>query len=158
MTDIQINKKIIAKSIIISGGPISVYEWKLDSTIQTNNTNTFTIQPNTLIIGNHTINLRCQNYCGNWTSIITKDINIIKEINMAYTQTDVINVDSQNMNKIIKIIKKSTITLNIVDEADLPIKSAQVSIDEISSASNELGIATLKDVPYGNHNIVTTIT
>ena len=47
------------------GQTISTYEWLLDSTILSDNTNTIIIDTSSLNIGIHTLQLKAQNSCGN---------------------------------------------------------------------------------------------
>jgi len=154
---IEINKQIIVKVDVVSGGPISIYEWKLDEIIQTNNTDTFIIQPNTLIIGIHTIEFRGQNYCGNWSSEFVENINITEETNMTYIQTDPLNINQSTISTSIKLRRTSTVAVTVTDEANVPIVSAQVDIAGISGITDATGVATLLLIPYGTQTVTTTI-
>ncbi len=156
MTDIQINKKITAQVTVVSGGPISTFEWKLDNVIQSNYTDILTIPPSTLTLGNHTIKFRGQNYCGNWSSELIESINIIEEINM-YTQTDLLNVNAPTVATTVKLRRTSTVTVTLTDEADIPIPSVQVSVAGISGTTDALGVLILSAVPYGSQIVTTTL-
>lgn len=157
MIYIQINKQINCKTIVETGGPISTFEWKLDDILQANNTDSLIIQPNTLSLGLHTIKFRGQNYCGNWSSEIIENINIIEAINMAYTQTDTLNVNAPTVAATMKLRRISTVTITVTDEADVPIPSAQVTVAGISGTTNATGVVTLSAVPYGAQTVTTTI-
>jgi len=153
---IEINKQIIVKVSVVSGGPISIYEWKLDDIIQTN-TDTFIIQTNTLSIGIHTIKFRGQNYCGNWSSEFVENINITEETNMTYIQTDPLNIDQSTISTSVKLRRTSTVAVTVTDEANVPIVSAQVDIAGISGITDVTGVATLLLIPYGTQTVTTTI-
>jgi len=157
MVDIQINKQITAQSSVTSGGPIYIYEWKLDDIIQINNTDTFTIQPNTLSIGIHTIKFKGQNYCGNYSDELIENINITEVINMAYEQTDPVTVDQPTVSTTIKLRRTAAVTITVTDEADVPVVSAQVSIAGITGTTDALGAVTLSAVPYGTQIVTTAI-
>ena len=155
--NIEINKKIVAEIDLVSGGPISIYEWKLDDIPQSNNTDTLTTPSNTLSIGNHTIKFRGQNYCGNWSDELVENINITEIINMAYEQTDPLNIDQPAVSTSVKLRRTSTVTVTVIDEADVPLTSAQVSVAGISGTTDASGIVTLPAVPYGTQIVTTTI-
>jgi len=157
MTDIFKNKKITAQVAVISGEPISIYEWKLDDIIQLNNTDTFTIPPNTLSTGTHTIKFRGQNYCGNWSSELIENINITEVINMAYEQTDPVTVDQPAVSTTIKLRRTAVVSVIVTDEADIPVVSAQVSVAGVPGTTDVLGAVTLSAVPYGAQTVTTTI-
>lgn len=157
MTDIPINKSIIIKSTFTSGGPISIYEWKLDDIIQLNNTDTLIIPPNTLSLGIHTIKFRGRNYCDNYSNELIENINIIEATNMAYTQTDPLTVDQPTISTSIKLRRTSTVTVTVTDEANNPLASAQISIAEISGTTDPTGVVILSAVPYGTQTVTTTI-
>lgn len=154
--DIQINKQITAQVTVISGGPISTYEWKLDNTLQINNTDTLTIPPNTLSLGNHTIKFRGQNYCGNYSNELIKNINI-EATNMAYEQTDTLNVDQATMSMTVKLRRTAAVTVTVTDEANAPVAGATVAIAGITGTTDATGVATLSAVPYGTQTVTTTI-
>jgi len=155
--NIQINKQITVQVTVISGGPISTHEWKLDDTPQINNTDTFTISPNTLSIGIHTIKFRGQNYCGNYSNELIENINITEVTNMAYEQTDPVDVDQPTVSTTIKLRRTATVTITVTDEADVPVVSAQVSIAGITGTTDALGAVTLSAVPYGAQTVTTAI-
>jgi len=157
MSDIQIDKQITSTITTISGGPISIYEWKLDDILQINNTDTFTILPNTLSLGLHTIKFIGQNYCGNYSDELIENINITEVINMVYEQTDPINVDQLTVSTIIKLRRTAAVTITVTDEADVPVVSAQVSIAGITGTTDALGAVTLSAVPYGTQIVTTAI-
>ncbi len=157
MIDIPINKKIIIQVTTTSGGPIFTYEWKLDDVLQINNTDTFTILPNTLSSGIHTIKFRGQNYCGNWSNELIENINITEVINMVYEQTDPVNVNQPTVSTTIKLRRTASVTVTVTDEADVPVVSAQVSIAGITGTTDASGVVTLLTVPYGIQTITTTI-
>ncbi len=157
MSDIPINKQITAKVTVTSGGPISTYQWKLDDILQSNNTDIFTIPPNTLSLGIHTIKFRGQNYCGNWSDELIENINITEVINMAYVQTDPVNIDQPTVSTTIKLRRTASVTVTVTDEADVPVASAQVSIAGINGTTDALGVVTLSAIPYGAQTVTTTI-
>jgi len=157
MTDIQINKQVTVKVSVTSGGPISIYEWKLDDILQTNNTDTFTILPNTLSLGIHTIKFIGQNYCGNYSNELIENINITEVTNMAYEQTDPVNVNQATISMVVKLRRTATVTVTVTDEADVPVVSAQVSIAGITGTTDALGAVTLSAVPYGTQIVTTAI-
>ncbi len=154
--DIQQNKQITIQITNEYGGPITTYEWKIDDILQANNTDTLTIQPYQLSLENHTIKFRGQNYCGNWSNELIENINI-EVINMAYVQTDPLNVDQPTISTSVKLRRTSTVTITATDEADVPVVSAQVSIAEITGTTNASGVVTLSAVPYGTQTVTTTI-
>ncbi len=157
MVDIQINKQITAKVFVTSGSPISIYEWKLDDVLQINNTDTLTIPPNTLSLGTHAIKFKGQNYCGNYSSEFIENINITEVINMAYIQTDPLNVDQPTVSTSVKLRRTSTVTVTVTDEADVSVVFAQVSITGVPGTTDASGVVTLSSVPYGTQTITTTI-
>ncbi len=157
MINIPINKQIIFKLSDISGGPITTFKWKLDDILQSNNTDTLTIQPNTLSLGIHTIKFRGQNYCYNWSSELIENINITEAINMTYTQTDPLDIYQLTVSTTIKLRRTSTVTVTVTDETDVPVASAQVSIAGIIGTTDASGAVTLSAVPYGAQTITTTI-
>ncbi len=155
--DIPITKKIICQIINTFGGPIKNYEWKLDDILQINNTDTFIIPPNIINIGTHTIKFRGKNYCGNYSTELIESINIIEAINMAYIQTDTLNVNAPTVATTVKLRRTSTVTITVTDEADVPIPSTSVTIAGISGTTDASGVATSSAVPYGTQTITTTI-
>ncbi len=158
MVDVQVNKQIIVQVTGISGGPISTYEWKLDDIQQINNTSSLIIQPNTLTIGNHTINFRGQNYCGNWSSELIENINITEVINMAYIQTDTLAVNQGTVSMTVKLRRISTVTITVTDESNTPVASALVDIGGgITGTTDALGVVILTNVPFGNKTVTTSI-
>ncbi len=157
MEDIQINEQITVQVTNISGGPISIYEWKLDDALQTNNTDTFTILPNTLSLGIHIIKFIGQNYCGNYSMELIENINITEVINMTYVQTDPINVDQPAVSTTVKLRRTASVTVTVTDEADVLVVSTQVSIAGITGTTDALGVVTLSPVPYGTQTVTTTI-
>jgi len=157
MTDIQINKQITVKVSVTSGGPITTYQWKLDNILQTNNTDTFTILPNTLSLGLHTIKFIGQNYCGNDSNELIENINITEVINMAYIQTDPLNVDQPAISTSVKLRRISTVTVTVIDEADVPLPSTQVNVAGIPGTTDASGVVILPSIPYGTQTVTTTI-
>jgi len=155
--DIQINKQITAKVTVVSGGPISTHQWKLDEVIQTNNTDTFVIPPNTLSLGLHTIKFTGQNYCGNYSSELIENINIVQVTNMAYEQTDPLNIDQPAVSTTIKLRRTATVTVTVTDEADVPVVSAQISVAGIPGTTDASGVVILSSIPYGTQTVTTTI-
>ena len=156
--DIQINKQITAQVTVVSGGPISLYEWILDNILQTNNTDILIIPPNTLSLGNHTIKFRGQNYCGNYSTELIENINITEVINMAYIQTDTLAVNQETLTMSVKLRRIATVTITVTDELDVPVASALVDIGgEISGTADASGVVTLTSVPFGNKTVTTSI-
>ena len=155
--EIQINKQITLKVIVISGGPITTYQWKLDDVSQINNTDTFIIQANTLSLGLHTIKFRGQNYCGNWSSELIENINITEVTNMAYEQTDPLNIDQPTVSTTIKLRRTAAVTVTVTDEADVPLPSTQVSVAGIPGTTDASGVVILSSIPYGTQTVTTTI-
>jgi len=165
MIDIQINRQITAKITVISGGPISTYQWKLDNITQTNNTDTFIIPPNTLTTGLHTIKFRGQNYCDNYSSELIENINITEVINMA-TQTDPVVVNQPAVAVTITLRRNSVVTVTVVEDPQAqnpgaPVQGATVAIAGITGTTGANGVVVLSGIPYATnppHNAVTTFT
>jgi len=165
MTDIQINKQVTVKVSVTSGGPISIYEWKLDDTPQINNTDTLTIPPNTFSIGLHTIKFRGQNYCGNWSPELVEDINITEVINMAI-QTDPVVVNQPAVAVTITLRRTSEVTVTVIDDPQsanpgAPSQGATVEIGGVIGTTDISGVVILSNIPYATdppHNVLTTYT
>lgn len=157
--DIPQDKEIKGTANLVSGGPIVVFKWTIDNVIQNNNTNTLTIPPNTLHIGNHTIKFQGQNYCGNFSTELVENINIT-EVKMAYTQTDIVNVVAPATDAQIKLRRvptTATVTLTVVDEQDKPFLGAIVKIGTITGTTNTTGVAVLLAVPTGAQTVTTSL-
>jgi len=154
---IEINKQITTKATVVSGGPISIYEWKLDDIPQINNTDTLIIPPNTLSIGMHSIKFKGQNYCGNHSEEYVENINITEVTNMVYEQTDSLNVNQATISMVVKLRRTATVTVTVTDESDVPVASAQISIAGIIGTTDALGAVTLSAVPYGTQTVTTAI-
>ncbi len=153
MIDIQINKKITTKTNVLSGGPISIYEWKLDDITQINNTDTLTIPPNTLSLGTHTIKFRGQNYCGNWSSELVENINIT-EVNNMVTITQTMTVDSPTETINIVLPVTSTVTVIVNDPAGSPISGASVVVGTMAAVTTDVtGTAIITGVAYGTQDV-----
>ena len=165
MVDIQLNKQITAQVTVVSGGPISTYEWKLDDILQTNNTDTLTIPPNTFSIGTHTIKFRGQNYCGNWSPELVENINITEVMNMA-TQTDPVVVNQPAVAVTITLRRTSEVTVTVVDDPQsanpgAPSQGATVEIGGVIGTTDISGVVILSNIPYATdppHNALTTYT
>jgi len=165
MTDFKIDKPITAKVTVTSGGPISVFEWKLDDTIQINNTDTLTIPPNTLSTGTHTIKFRGQNYCGNYSDELIENINITEVIYMA-TQTDPVVVNQPAVAVTITLRRTSEVTVTVVDDPQsanpgAPSQGATVEIGGVIGTTDISGVVILSNIPYATdppHNALTTYT
>lgn len=144
---LNIDKPIKLETVDLTGGPIAKFEWKLDDVIQTDSTSSLIIPPKSLSLGDHTIKLKIENYCGNYYEV-TKNITVVEVTpTMEYEQKLI--VDKPTMNISIDLKRTSTITFTITVDG-IPSKAAQVSVLDIISETDENGIATLSGVPYGD--------
>lgn len=72
------NKQTTVTILNLVNGPIMTYIWKVDDTIQNNNTGLLTIPANTFTVGtHHTIKLTVINECGSSSIEKTEDLNVI---------------------------------------------------------------------------------
>lgn len=154
--DISVDKKIVIKSTLVSGGPISIHQWKIDDILQTDSTDTLTIPPNTLSHGLHNIYYKGTNYCGSFTEL-NQQINIMEVISTTYTQTDPVLVSTPTVVLNVKLRRTGTVNVTVIDESDVPVPSATVSIAGVSGITDATGNVSLTSVPYGSQTATTTI-
>jgi hypothetical protein len=55
---------------------ITTYEWKINGTVQLNNSTVLSINTNSLNIGNNTISMRILNNCGTWSVPLTETVTV----------------------------------------------------------------------------------
>ncbi len=98
------NTPITITSSVISGGPVDIHEWKIDTIIQPTTIDTLIIYPYNLPIGTHDIQYKATNYCGNTTTVSQQ----IDNINGYNTLSDI------NGNYILQTIPPGNYTLTVL--------------------------------------------
>lgn len=148
-------KQLNVKATVTSGGPILTYDWKIDDILQPNNTDTLIIPPNTLSLGLHTIKFRGQNYCGNWSSELIENINIIEVTQMEKTVTVV--VDQPVVQVAIALDYAGTAEVT-VSNGVAPVAGASLDLDGTPTGltTGADGKASILNVPYGTHTVKAT--
>lgn len=135
--------------LVANSNEFAKYEWTINNSIQTIDTPILVLETNDLIVGENLISLKVQTHepCNLWSEPITKKVIITQEeLFMEKDMTIDIKEPSTTINTTLDYT--GIVIVNIKNQIGNPVPNATVSIDDITSISDENGVATLKDVPY----------
>jgi len=151
------NKTLKAEAVTNTGSPnitIVNHTWKINNiTIPTNEDNVTINTSSDLNLGQNTLSLTVLNSCGKWSQEYSDIINIInKPIPDVIYMEQVFNVTIDKELTEIEVTLQLTgiVKVKVTTPLGKVVQNATVKINEITAITDEFGIATLENIPYGN--------
>jgi len=131
------------------GLTIKTFDWKINTNIQDNNTNTLPVDTNTLNDGINTISLRIMNSCGSWSNIFEQQINISGDDQMQKDVEVIVNAPVIEVNVTMELT--GDVNFTVTNPLGEPLAEAVIVMADKTALTDSAGKATITGVVYGTY-------